>query len=191
MVKVAFIVEGKVEKIVIEELRKNRWFEQFNIEIVGNVIDAKGGGNLCEKNLNKYIEQVSIFDPYKIIILTDMECNPCVQEAKKRLGDCNICQIILAKKAIEAWFLADSETLFKFTNEKLDYYELPENTEIMPYEEYKNILLHYTNRGTGTKVIFAKKILKQGFKIENAAQHPNCKSAKYFLSKLKEIGTIK
>jgi len=189
MVKVAFIVEGKVEKIVIEYLNKIKWFEQFNIEIVGNVIDAKGGGNLCEKNLEKYVSQVKIFEPEKIVILTDLECNRCIEEAKQRLGSCSNCQIILAKKAIEAWFLADSNLLSKLTNQKLNYFELPESTELMPYEECKNILLQYTNRGTGTKVVFVKKVLKHGFKIENAAQHQNCQSAKYFIEKLQLIGS--
>jgi hypothetical protein len=188
MVKVAFIVEGKVERIMIEHINKIKWFEQFNIQIAGNIIDAKGGGNLCEKNLEKYINQVKVFEPEKIIILTDLECNHCIQEAKQRLGGCGNCQIILAKKAIEAWFLADSNVLFKLTDKKLNYFQLPENTESMPYEEYKKLLLRYTNRGTGTKVVFVKKVLKNGFKIENAAQHQNCQSAKYFIDKLQEIG---
>jgi len=190
VVKVAFIVEGKVEKIIVEYMKNQNWFEQFNIQIVGNIINAKGGGNLCEKNLDKYISQIKTFNPDKIIILTDLECNKCIDEAKQRIGNCNICQIILAKKAIEAWFLADSNLLFTLTNNKLKYFQQPENTITMPFDEYKEILLKYTNRGAGTKVMFARKVLKNGFKIENAAMHQNCQSAKYFIDKLKDIGGV-
>ena len=51
MVKVAFIVEGDVEKIVVDKcfIEKN-WLEKYNITPIKPVINAGGGGNLCPKN---------------------------------------------------------------------------------------------------------------------------------------------
>jgi len=184
MVKVAFIVEGKVEKIFIDFLEDDGWFVKYNIKKVAPTIDAKGGGNLCPQNMQNFVELVKTFNPDKIFILTDLECDPCVEKTKERLGDCDICVVVLAKKAIEAWFLADGEILKKFTNEKLSYYEYPEKTDLMPYTIFKNLLIEYTNRGT-SKIKLAKNVFRNGFDIERVARHKECQSAKYFVDKIK------
>jgi hypothetical protein len=158
MVKVAFIVEGKVEQIFIDFLDQTHWLASKKIE--------------------------------KIVILTDLECDPCVQKTKERLGDCDICTIILAKKAIEAWFLADDKVLQVLTDSKIEHYDHPEETESMPYETYKELLLQNTRRGTGSKVSFVTKILKKyHFSIERAANHPHCPSAKYFIDVITRLGS--
>jgi len=187
MVKVAFIVEGKVEKIFIDFLDKIGWFRKYNIEKVGPTFDAKGGGNLCPQNMQSFVNQAETYKPNKIFILTDLECDPCVEKTKERLGDCTICYIVLAKKAIEAWFLADNKIINQFTNGALDSFKFPEETEDMPYDVCKEILLEYTGRGV-SKVKLVKNILKNGFDIENSASHPNCPSAKYFVEKIRFIG---
>jgi len=189
MVKVAFLVEGKVEKKLIDYLVSEDWFSQFNIEQAGPVIDVKGGGSLCPHNMQAFVEQAIAHNPDKILILTDLECDPCVTKTKERLGNCPICSIVLARKAIEAWFLADDEVVKYFTDNKLQSFEYPEDTDGMPYDKLKEIALEHTGRGVGLKILCANKILKRiGFKIENAANHPNCHSAKYFIDKVKSIG---
>jgi len=188
MVKVAFIVEGKVEQIIIDYLHSNGWFTQFNIEKIGPTIDAKGGGNLCPRNMPIYVAEAQTHNPDKIFILTDLECDPCVTKTKERLGDCDECTIVLAKKAIEAWFLADDELLLSLTNGELNHYDEPEGTTQMPYDELKAILLETTGRGTGTKASFALRVKRLGFNMDNAASHVNCPSAKYFIDKLHAVG---
>ncbi len=188
MVKVAFIVEGKCEQIFIDFLFKNNWFSDRNIQKVGPTIDAKGGGNLCPRNMGLFVSQAKTHNPDKIFILTDLECEPCVEKTKERLGNCNECTIVLAKKALESWFLADNEIVKFLTNSNLNSYEFPENTSKMPYDELKEILLKHTQRGTGSKVMFARRVLQNGFDIERAAAHPNCLSAKYFIDKITTIG---
>ena len=190
MVKVAFIVEGKVEKIFIDFLEESNWFKDKNIQKVAPTVDAKGGGNLCPQNMQVFVEQTKTFNPDKIFILTDLECDPCVEKTKERLGECDICVVVLAKKAIEAWFLADGEILKQFTNSKISYYEYPETTELMPYDVFKEILMEYTGRGT-SKVKLVKNILRNGFDIERVAKHPECASAKYFVDKIKSLGENK
>ncbi|MBN2824713.1 MAG: hypothetical protein JXQ76_05275 [Campylobacterales bacterium] len=188
MVKVAFLVEGKVEKILIDYLANKGWFEKLNIIQVGPTIDAKGSGNICPKNIPMFIEQIMTHNPDKIIILTDLECDPCVAETKKRLGDCENCIVILAKKAVEAWFLADDNVVSQLTRGKIRHYDNPERTTDMPFEELKQLALKHTDSGVGTKVSLCKKVLKKyNFQIENAANHPNCDSARYFLTKLTQL----
>lgn len=187
MVKVAFIVEGKIEKIFIDFLTQIEWFKKYNIEKVAPTIDAKGGGNLCPKNIENLIEQVIPFNPDKIFILTDLECDPCVEKTKERLGDCDICVTVLARKAIEAWFLANDIILKKYTDEGESHFELPEKTEDMPYDVLKNLIYENTGRGI-SKVKLATSIFRNGFDIEESASHPNCPSAKYFVDKIRMIG---
>lgn len=186
MVRVAFVVEGKVERIFIDHLKESGWFVRYGIEKVGPTIDAKGGGNLCPENLNDYIDQVRVFDPEKIVILTDQECDPCVQKAKERIGDCDICAVVLAKQAIESWFLADDNLLTELSEGRCDRYDDPERTSRKPYETFKVLAKRLNLRGPGSKSQFVKKVLKKGFDVERAARH--APSAAYFVKKIKAIG---
>lgn len=63
------------------------------------------------------------------------------------------------------------------------FFEFPES-ESIPYETIRKELLRITGRGYGrsAKLRFADKFIQsKGFSIENAAKHPNCPSAKYFI----------
>lgn len=188
MVNVVFIVEGKVEQIFIDFLHKSQWLVNKNINKLGPTIDVKGGGNLCPKNMQTFVEQALTYNPDRIFILTDLECDPCIEKTKERLGVCDLCTTVIARKAIEAWFLADNNVLATLTNGHVQSFEAPETTEQMPYETYKSLLVEHTGRGTGSKVTFARKIFKSGFDIERAATHENCKSAKYFIDKIVATG---
>ncbi len=56
MVKVAFLVEGDVEKMIIDDLKQKSWFDKFNMEIVGETVNVRGGGNLCPKNISDHCQ---------------------------------------------------------------------------------------------------------------------------------------
>lgn len=62
----------------------------------------------------------------------------------------------------------------------------PEN-EDQPFETIRKLFVDKTGRGVGTKHILATRMIKYGFTIEQAAQHPNCPSAHYFLHKLQSL----
>lgn len=188
MVKVAFVVEGKVEQIFVDSLERQGWFKNKGLQKVGPTIDAKGGGNLCPANMPFFVEQAKVHKPDKIFILTDLECDPCVTKTKERLGLCDECVIVLAKKAIEAWFLADNILMSSLTQDALFSYEYPEQTTDMPYDVLKELLLTHTKRGTGSKVGFVKRVFKSGFSVESAANHPNCQSVSYFIDKIDQLG---
>lgn len=187
MVKVSFIVEGKVEKIFIDHLFKTGWLETKGIEKVGPTVDVKGGGNLCPRNIAKYISQVSKHKPNHILVLTDLECDSCFTHTKKRLGDCENCVIVIAKKAIESWFLADDFVLKGLTNGQHENFDYPEATDTMPYEKIKELMGLSTGRGPGPKALLAKKVLKSGFDVVRAAQHGQCQSAEYFVKKIESL----
>lgn len=186
MVKVAFVVEGKVEKILVDHLEKIGWFVQYGIEKVGPTIDAKGGGNLCPENLDDYISEVRVHQPQKIVILTDQECDPCVQKAKERIGDCDECIVILAKQAIESWFLADNHIVQELSGSRCNRYDDPEKTSRKPFETFKVLAKRLSLRGPGSKVSFVRKVLKKGFNVERAASRAS--SAAYFVQKIRAIG---
>jgi hypothetical protein len=188
MVKVAFIVEGDVEKIIVEKcFIKTGWLASKEIESISPVINVRGGGNLCPHNMLTYVEQAKTLSPDKIIIITDLECDPCITQTKERLGDCDICVIIISRKSFEAWFLADDALLSKMTDGKCSHFDKPELTDEMPFETFKALLIEHTGRGSGDKVRLAKKVSKQGFDIENAANHPECQSARYFVDKIEGL----
>jgi len=186
VVKVAFIVEGKVERIFVDHLRETGWFARYGIEKVGPTIDAQGGGNLCPERLDDFISEVRNYHPDKIVILTDQECDPCVQKAKERIGDCIECIVILAKQAIESWFLADDDVVQKLSQGLCSHYENPEQTSRKPFETFRVLSKRLKLRGPGSKSLFVKKVLKTGFDVERAASR--APSAAYFVAKIKAIG---
>jgi len=103
MVKVGFVVEGYCEKIFLESCNFRRWAIQHHLEICDPIINARGGGNLCPKTIEASITECRVLaKPEKIIVLTDLECEPCITAVKTRIGDENVDQIIVAKKALEA-----------------------------------------------------------------------------------------
>ncbi|GEM_PF-234059 len=192
MVRVGFVVEGYCEKILLESSHFHDWAKQHDILICEPIINARGGGNLCPKNIEASITECHrLANPDKIIILTDLECDPCVTATKARIGY-EINQIIVAKKALEAWFMADTIAMRRWLkNNDFQGEVYPENTPDMPWNRLKEIAksYHKEGRGPGTRKIHFAKIMinKLGFSIERAAAHLNCSSAKYFLDKLQKL----
>ncbi len=180
MVKVGFIVEGKCERKIIESEQFVDFLKRSNCELIYPVIDAEGGGNLLPKNIEAHINTLKKQNVEKIYILSDAE-NESVETVRERLKNDEIEYAFIAVKAIEAWFLADTEALRTW----LDMPDLPEElypekTEKMPWDYLNDIAKKHQKRGTGTnKSIFTNRMLKYAkFSIERAAQHPNCPSAK-------------
>ena len=188
MVKLGFIVEGATEKIIVESKLFSLWLSNNGCELVSPVIDAKGGGNLLPQNITPMINQLNAVHAERIIVLTDLEHEENVQAVKDRITNIHDNLIFVAVKAIEAWFLADTDAIKNWLNDE-SYYELaPENTLDLPWERLKEIAAERGQRGPGNKVGFAKKMVnKCGFDVENASLHANAKSAKLFLVGLQEI----
>ena len=118
MVKVGFVVEGDCEKMLLSSKGFQQWATQPGIEICA-VINASGGGNLCPENIEPSIANCrNLSNPDKIVVLTDLECEPCITATKNRIGG-NVDHIVVAKKALEAWFLADTGSTRKIFARKM------------------------------------------------------------------------
>ncbi len=187
MVKIGFICEGETEKLIIESEAFKTLLVKSGLQLI-LAIDAEGNGNLLPRNIEKFIAILEDAECEKIFILTDLDKDSCITFTKNRISARENDIIIVAVKQIEAWFLSDSQTLSGLFKAKFQF-EFPEN-ENEPYDTLNTLFINYTDRGNGKKdnggkIKTARKMLTNGFSISNAATHPNCPSAKYFLQKLK------
>ena len=181
MVKVGFICEGDTEKILVDSCDFERILKECNIEKVDS-INLGGVLNLIEeKRIPKIQELISQGAKY-IITLRDKDDIECFTKVKGLYEICPMEYFVIAQKEFETWFLADPVLKKCLGDDKL-YFEYPENVS-KPFE----IINKHRGSGITSKPKFAKKMIGLGFSIENAAKHPNCPSAKYFIKKLKEIG---
>lgn len=185
MVKIGFICEGETEKIIIQSENFQKFLLNNNLALV-NAIDATGNGNLLPKNIQPFIEILKEDGAQKIFILTDLDADKCITKTKERINAPDDIIVIIAVQQIEAWFFADSLLLSSIFKSRY-FFEYPEE-ENNPREKLKEIFLEKTGRGVGeSKPGHAKRIIKYGFSILNAAQHPNCHAAKYFVDALIKI----
>ncbi len=191
MIKVGFIVEDKpFQKLIISENFKSL-LTSLNIESIGVFISPDGRDRLLNKN-DKIQSLFNIFDDRKanyIFVLIDKESDSCITYSKESIftysGKKQI--NIIASKTVESWFLADSDLLTHLLKKEFSYGD-PENIEGEPFETLKNLFEEYTNRGLSKKRNrHANYLINNGFSIINAAKHPNCRSAKYFLEKLSQL----
>lgn len=181
MVKVGFIVEGSYEKIIIESEAFKNFLHRNGFELVEPVVDAKGAGNLLPRNIEPFIGVLEANGAERLYILTDSDGLP-VEDVKERINHAKITAYFIAVKAIEAWFLADTQAMRKFLDIR-DFTgeDFPEETPELPWERIKEIVEETgsVKRRGKNKVAFARKMITDwGFSIENAATHPNCPSAK-------------
>ena len=192
MVKVGFIVEGDSEKILIESSGFRKWASDQGLEICSPVINAKGGGNLLPHHLKTMLAQFARSQPDHIVILADLEDAADVETVKTRITTEHTELIFIAVKALEAWFLADTDAMRRWLNAPEFFEPAPENTLGMPWDRLKEAAKEQGSRGPGSnKVIFAKK--KCGalrYELKRAAAHPDCPSAGAFHDGLVELGRM-
>ncbi|MDD5755460.1 MAG: hypothetical protein PHN45_12015 [Methylococcales bacterium] len=191
LVTVGFVVEGESdERLVNSDSFKNLLAEDYDLNVV-KVINTNGNGNMCSRLIGTHVDRLKKqANPDKIIILADLDpekCAPCITKRKEIIGNQRIDLIVIARKSMESWFLADTIAMQLWTKDQDFYEEYPEKTAKMPWDRLKEIALEKTGRGTGRcKINFARKFIKNyQFDIRRAADHPNCPSAKYFVEKLR------
>ncbi|MHB8339260.1 MAG: hypothetical protein ACYDEE_17730 [Ignavibacteriaceae bacterium] len=185
MKRVGFIGEGESETIILNSDSFQDLLNRKKVESVG-VFDAGGIDNL--KNYNTKVDSfIKIFNDRKadkIFFLGDLDFEKCLVNQKNSFYRYDEKQVIvISVRAIEAWYLADSVTLSSIFKKKYIYSQ-PENTEDLPFEVLKKEFLKETGRGIGSKVRLSHYMIRNGFSIENAIQHKNCKSIQYFFIKL-------
>ena len=188
--KIGFIVEGGAEKIILKSENFQDFAKSNNLEIIG-IFDAGGKGNFTSysENVSRFFKIFKDKLAQYIIIVTDIENDPCITYTKNSIYkyDENKQIELISVKAIESWFLADSETLSKVFQTDFVFPNL-EEIDKLPFDQIKKEFLKYTKRGISkSSNMLAKKMIRNGFSIINAANHPECKSAKYFIEKLIEL----
>lgn len=115
-----------------------------------------------------------------------MDEDLCITKTKQRINAPEGIIVIVAKKEIESWFLADSKMLQVSFDDINIVFELPEN-EINPLQSLNDLFKNKLKSGRGigkNKLVAARKMINNGFSIPNAALHPNCNSARYFIKRL-------
>ena len=191
MVTVGFVVEGDSDKYLVESELFRMWLhEECNLKVVDKVANAKGNMR------SRYIEdQVRLLrkatNPDKVVVLADLDPDervPCVQKRRETIGSQGIDLVLIAKKALESWFLADTEAMRRWLGDPTFYEVAPETLDGIPWDRLKE-LRDKKGRGPGTKGSFPRKfILHHGFDVRQAAQHAQCPSASYFVKRLCELG---
>lgn len=190
MIKVGFICEGFTERKLIESENFKNFLQSINIEVVDEVINAEGSGNLLPHNIAAYIKRLKTKAAEKIVILTDLDDDICITNKKKSIpvGENEI--VIIAVKKIEAWFLACDSMMQKLLNDENFQFKKPEEI-LNPFETIRQLKIEKTgrgfNKGSGGKINLLNNLLLAGLNITEAAMHPNCPSAKYFINKLESI----
>ena len=186
--------DGETEEILLKSRSFDRLLAEHNIQRVGSI-------KYNQRKVEAYTNGLIRKGAQKVIILTDLEQNPCFSEVVNRFnghGLTNIHKVVVVKKMIEAWLLADTSTLKKILKLGQDA-PLNSNanleTEDYPYEKITHLINQHSKATTRkkkhnvrlTKVKLAKQFDNNGYTIANSAAHPNCHSAKYFIQTLKQI----
>lgn len=188
MVKISFLVEGDTEKKIISSDKFQEFCFRNNIEIIGQPLPSKGyRGKDVFKDYEKtqaFINVLKDQGSEYIFIIRDLEDLDCLVKAREEIKSDEAVKIIVVK-TIESWFIADSDTMTSYLGEDF-YHDAPENID-NPFHFLKSKSLEIKQRGISDKLIFTSIMLKNGFSIENAAKHPNCQSAKYFINKLQSL----
>ncbi|MEP7129066.1 MAG: hypothetical protein ABI729_09370 [Chitinophagales bacterium] len=192
MKNIGIICEGESDAVIMNSSSFQHTLENLKLKCV-RVIDVNGNGNLLPENMQEHIQTLQREKAEIILVVSDLDEDKCITETKARLTAGNFLPqgsfVLVVVKALESWFLADSTTLSVVFRKKYSF-EKPQDIDGSPYERLKSEFKTHFGKGTGgSKVRFARWIVAQGFIIEKAANHEFCPSAKYFLSKLKEIST--
>lgn len=187
MVKIGFICEGDTERKIIESTAFQQTLSNCGLICVMPIENADGNGNLLPHNIEPIREKLFTAGAKVIFVLTDLDQDACITMTKQRVSNLPDQLIIIAVKAVEAWFLADSGLLSRLIGTEIRV-DQPEREE-QPFETIRQLFIRATGRGVGTKHILATRLIKYGFTIEQAAQHPNCPSARYFLTKLQTLAS--
>ena len=190
MVKIGFICEGDTELIILLSSNFQNYLSTINLVSV-NVINACGISNLLPHNIGGYVQRLEKAGAEVIVILADLDDDVCITRTKERIKSRVQDVVIIAVKKIEAWFLANDVVMKSLLRDGRFSFTNPEG-EDNPYDTINKLLQTHTGRGMGRtssgKIKLVTRLIDLGFNLQNSANHPQCSSAKYFLSKLQEIG---
>lgn len=185
---IGFICEGKTEQEIIESAGFQDWLTLNGLTCIQPVFDVAGNGNLLPHRLNDIRDTLYKNGANLLVVITDLDHDQCITITRQRITQQDDLIVIVAARQIESWFLSDSNTLRLLFSDDTFVFEHPE-AEQNPFVTLKRLFESKTQRGIGTKSMLARRMIKYGFTIQNAAKHPNCPSAQYFLTKLQTLAS--
>lgn len=186
MVTIGIMVEGATERLVLKSVAFQETLRKMRLAIAGDVIDVRGRMNLLSEKTDGFRQLLQQNGAEKLVILTDKEDVNCYSSLKAQINT-PVDLIAIANRTIESWFLADSETLSALFQTNF-FCEFPESV-VSPIDTLKGYRQQFRGVGIGDKKAFARIMLNNGFTVEQAARHPNCPSARYFLTKLQTLAS--
>ncbi len=183
MVKLGIICEGETEVIIFNTPAFNQLLKSFEIELIG-VVETGSKTQYFADRLIKHRKILIDKGAEKIIALVDLDKDTCITLTKESIPQFDNQLIVVAVKEFENWYLADTGALSLLLNQPvhIDWPEQDENAE-------KTIVQLRSKGFDHSKPRLANAMIRNGFTIENAAKHPNCPSANYFLTKLQTLAS--
>ena len=188
MVKLGIICEGETEVIHFDTPSFRQFLSQFDLELIG-VIETGSKTQYFGDRLPKYRDILLGRGAERIITLIDLDCDVCITLTKEAIPQFNDQTVVVAVKEFENWYLADSKALMSFTGSSVEILTPEEDTDAITTIVNLGITSKRFKRFPKSKPRLAKAMLNNGFTVENAANHPNCPSAQYFLTKLKTLAS--
>lgn len=194
MVKVGFIVEGETEEYILKHSDKfHQYLRNLGYELHKDFVVSIGGKSKFRnpKIMQEKIKSLKDVDRIFILLDADDELPEQIKDSLTNLYSKpnsdggyfanNIDDIFVAVRETENWYFADNQAMNQFL--KIDNFNENNPESINGAWEYLKEISN-NNRGS-SKPMFARKMLKWGFSIENSANHPNCPSAKAMIDYFK------
>ncbi len=183
MVKLGIICEGETEQIIFNTPSFGQLLKRFDIDLIG-VVETRSKTQYFEDRLLKHRDILMDKGAEKIIALVDLDKDKCITLTKQAIPQFNNQLIVVAVKEFENWYLADTTALGELLSKPV-HIEFPEQDD-----DAEKTIIQLRGKGFGhSKPRLANAMIRHGFTIENAAQHPNCPSASYFLTKLQTLAS--
>lgn len=194
MVTAGFIAEGDSEAILLKDESFISLLQTFNINSGKDLVINAGGkynlynpaGNFStiQRRVTAWIEILKSKSASVIFFLLDFDNeDTCFTDARQKTFSFTDNIVIIAKQTLEAWYLADEKALSSFLKTNIQQIEKPEEI-VNPFGKIKDLRVQYEGRGISDKKILTRDMIKSGFNLQRAAQHPACPSAAYFIKKL-------
>jgi hypothetical protein len=193
MVKIGFIAEGPSDAKILRSPLFLQLLQHNNLELVDIIVPEgkthffhpKAVFEQIQPKVESYIKRLEGKGAAVIIFWIDQDDEPCYTAVKSKIPHHRDNIILICKRALEAWYFADSKAMSSLLRE--DYQCSEPEILPAPFDAIKILLKEKSGRGIGDKIILASKMLGHGFSIANAAAHPNCPSARYFIAKLQSL----
>lgn len=167
-----FIVEGEFDRQILQG--QTEWFSALGIEL--SVFPTDGKKNM-ENKAQKFYEIGLWRDAYKIIFMPDQDYDRCALATKAKLGldHAEKAIVMVVKREIEAWILADGQCITEAIGLSYQPAGITDN-DIEPKDKLYSLI----RRGIGhpPTSLEASVLLKSHFSIDRAAR--NNQSARRF-----------